>query len=335
MKTGNILSNIAAQIGLSASSSRCTDETGVLNYLSAKLDDAEHARMESHLVTCEDCRELLVAAATWQREKGEMSEAAVSGQLERIKHYMAEDAAEHARKAVPSIAEAKEKRARRGFYLNYPQLAAAALVICAIGLGAVFFFTNNPPRDEVALEKLQVAAKDGRRTAGWISAVSEHSTYSATRGPQDRDDLKYELAETAVSGAEAQDARPEEKLALAQIWVAKGNRYDIVKALAVFRQFSRKTSLSAETLAALYNDAGVGEMALDDHQGAIESFDKSLSFVPGVPKTLFNRAYALQRAQKYQEARIAWQEFLNSAADENWKAEARSHLQQLDEPNLK
>jgi tetratricopeptide (TPR) repeat protein len=103
----------------------------------------------------------------------------------------------------------------------------------------------------------------------------------------------------------------------------------------VFRQFEAQASLSAKTLADLHNDAGVGEMALDKNQAAIEHFDKSLSFVPGVPKTLFNRAYALELALKYPEARIAWQEFLNSPADENWKAEARSHLQQLEEPNLK
>jgi tetratricopeptide (TPR) repeat protein len=331
MKTGNLFSTIAAQLGLSASSSRCEDETAVLDYLSGKLDDDEHLKMESHLVNCENCRELVVAAATCRRQKGEMSDAAAYNQLDQIKHYMADDA----RKTVPSIARARESRPRRGFYLNYPQLAAAALVVCALGLGAVFVITSDQPRDLMALERLELAVKDGRRTAGWLSAVSEHSTYSATRGPQERDDLPFDRAKSAVAGAEAPDARPEDKMALAQIWVATGNRTDIIKALTVFRQFSTQTSLSAKTLAALHNDAGVGEMALENIEAAIEHFDKSLAFVPGVPRTLFNKAYALQRAKKYPEARSAWQEFLNSAAGENWKAEARSYLQQLEVPDLK
>jgi hypothetical protein len=66
---------------------------------------------------------------------------------------------------------------------------------------------------------------------------------------------------------------------------------------------------------------------------AIESFDQALANHAGYDEALFNRALTKERMRDYEGARRDWEAFINSAADEGWKGEARQRLSRLPAAN--
>jgi tetratricopeptide (TPR) repeat protein len=325
METGNFLSTIALRLGLSGRSKpRCPGEEEILAYLGAALDDPSHARIESHLSECEDCRELLVAVARYNAPTEPISDEAAANQVRLIKSYVEKSAARQPVIPAPLV------EPRRRFAVGYPAMAAAAaaVVVVAVAL-SLFVIPNNDSRAQESNSILREAVAEGRRVSGWISGISDHSPHQVTRGAQDKASLNLGRALNRVSDAETPDGRPSERIALAEALISSGNHAEMTRASAILERLSRDGSLKPEKLAEVHNDAGVARLELRDYDAALKSFDSALSYRPEMHQALFNRAVALQMANRDSESRAAWEHFLGTSADAKWKAEAQERMNRL------
>jgi len=336
MKTETVFSALGGRFGRRSPSGReqssCPGPDEVLDYLELRVRDSRRSEIESHLASCDDCRELLFAAVKGRQQQNVTydtmpAEDRVVEQVELIRQYV--------ERGQKSVAPPRPVEKRRRVWFGYPQLAAAALVACAIGLSSVFLLTRDEPRGEVATSILRQTMREGRLTEGWISELNEHGAYESTRGPQAVDSLPFNRALSKLKGAEEPGAQPADRLALARVRLAMGTTDQVAASLRILDQLSASTSLSAEMAAEVYNDMGVAQIQLQDYQAAIESLDKALARSPKFPQASFNRAVALDHARRYAESREAWQQFISIAPDQQWKVEAQNHLQSLDSSSAK
>jgi tetratricopeptide (TPR) repeat protein len=172
-----------------------------------------------------------------------------------------------------------------------------------------------------------VAVRDNRRIPERVSGGIAYSPYSVTRG-DDRftDDLYFDRALAKLTSAEQENAPSEERLVLARIYLARGRLADAKRALEILRQLAARGVETPEAL----NDTGVAHFELQQFDEASAYFNRALAKAPAFDEALFNRALSEQRAGRHDNARRDWQQFLDQSKDENWKAEGRAYLQDLD-----
>src|SRR5262249_22024259 len=168
----------------------CSRQADVLSYYDSGTAGADSADIEAHLATCDDCREVLVVLAESAHavDQRSLTQEQVTEQVELIKGYI--DAGQ--KRARVETDQPQPKR-RSWFFLGYPQLAAAALVILAIGAGAVLMFNGNKAAKEPGKLIARALAEDGRRTQGWLSEM-EYAPYTSTRGVEASEDPRYAVA---------------------------------------------------------------------------------------------------------------------------------------------
>src|SRR5262249_28975091 len=244
----------------------------------------------------------------------EMSPEMIAGQVEKIVQYAAED--DKRRKAAVA---ASGRGRRTGLYFSYPQLAAAALIVCAMGLAPVFITTNDRVADLALQDFGQVQHTYGRRTVGWVSAFKDHADWSeGSRGGEGNNSeaavagAKVELAvSNAVSklkSADNDNAPTADRLALAQIRLASGSLEGARKALNVLEPLSHKLT-NQKALAEVYNDIGVAQLQLRQTADALNSFNQALAASPNMQQAIFNRGLAFRQEGRFAEMKQSLDEF--------------------------
>ncbi len=318
MKISDVLSRL-----IGARDPNCPNEADILAYSENKLSKRDRARVERHFAECDDCRQVLAFLGRGSEEAtAPFTEKAVSEQTDRVLAYIQRDERDRTKSA-------SKARAAAGFYISYPRLASVGLVIAAIAIAGVFMFTRTQaPAD--AMDALRLAVKDARYTEARVSGGFDHSRYAgATRGDDsNHDDLLLSRAENKVKAAAQEPAAVEARLMLARVYLARGTREDAKRALEILNQLAARGVETPEAL----NDLGVAQFQLNKDQEAIDYFTKALAKLPRYDEALFNRALAEGRAHRNAEARQDWQQFINQSSDENWKTEARDHLNRLSGP---
>lgn len=313
----------------------CPAESEILDYKESRLSEERRIQVESHIAECDECRELLILSCKIEGAEHELSAETIANQVEKIVRYASVD---ESRRTAPAAAVTTTAR-RTGFYVSYPQLAAAALIACAVGLAAVFIITNDRSAESALQDVAQLQRSQGRRTAGWISAFKEHADWEGLRGGQRGGDqrgdsdpaaaaaanTKFELALGKLKSAENDNASAADRLALSQIRLASGSQDGALKALSLLEGLSQRVT-NPKTLAEVYNDMGVAQLQVGRTDAAINSFNQALTNQPGMQQALFNRGIALREAGHIAEAKNSFEEFLKNATDENWRAEARSWI---------
>ncbi|HXG91147.1 MAG TPA: tetratricopeptide repeat protein [Blastocatellia bacterium] len=326
----------------SGNSPYCPHETDVLAYLQAVVSKRERARLEKHFAGCDHCRELIALFTTSSAEPADetgavpLSETDVKEQTARILAHI-ESAELNTGKASGERRKSPEAgRPKEGFYLPYPWLAAAALVVCAIAAGLVFYLTREPSAEEEAMQALTLAMKDGRRTPARISGGFAYSDYTVTRGEGQSDDLQLERALSKLQSAEKESAPPAARQALARVHLAFNKPENAKRALAILAQLAASGVSSAE----LFNDTGVAQFQLGRYEDSLASFNKALEKSPGYSEALFNRALVnemlfnksradQERARYLEAAKNDLQSFIKMTSDEKWRAEAQRKLNSL------
>ena len=86
------------------------------------------------------------------------------------------------------------------------------------------------------------------------------------------------------------------------------------------------------TSAEVQNDLSVVALALHGAEQALNFVEQALVLRPNFPQALFNRAMLLQKLQRREDARRAWQEYLRSEASSPWHDFAQRQLQALASP---
>jgi tetratricopeptide (TPR) repeat protein len=200
-------------------------------------------------------------------------------------------------------------------------------IVCAIVIAAAFFLARRQAPADAGMEALRLGLKDQRRTEARISGGLEYSRYAGvTRGEDANDDnLHFDRALGKLRSAEQENAPSNERLVLARVYLARGTRPDIDHAFKILSQLSASGVETSEVL----NDTGVVDMQRDDYEKAIEVFTRALAKDPNYGEALFNKALAEQRLHRDDDAKRDWQQFIDQAPDEKWKAEAADHVKAL------
>jgi tetratricopeptide (TPR) repeat protein len=304
----------------------CGRQNEVLAYFEGPAEGARRREIEAHISICDDCRELLAVLVSPVRTEysGPVSEDAAMRQVNRVKDYVARDQVRAA--AAPAAPGKSPRRESAGFFLSFPQLAAAALIVSAVGLAVVFLLVRDD-RVESANKLVATAmAEHGRNTAGCLAGL-DYAAYSQVRGAES-DELKFTLALNRLKQIDEERATYEERIALARVRIATGNAQEVAKGRDSLMELSKLESRSA-LKAQVFNDLGVAQIHLSQPELALESFNKAIAASPGLIQARFNRALALEQIGRDDDAAVAWQEFIDSVQNVKWKQEAADHLEAL------
>lgn len=296
----------------------CPNESDILAFSENKLSRISYAKMERHFAECEDCREnLAFLGRDLDQTAGQPSERDVSSQTDRVLNYIRND-------EINRSAGKHSTRDRVRFQISIPRLATVGLVLCAILAGGVFMITR--PQPSAAREDYLLAVKYNRRVEMRVSERGGYSPYEPTRGGDVReDDLNFDRAILKLKYAEQEDAKPQDRLLLASIYLGRAKPADAKRALEILNQMAAQGIETPEAL----NDTGVAHFRLGHYDEASNYFSRALAKSPSYDEAIFNRALAESAAGRNDNARRDWQQFLEQSKDENWKKEGREHLKAL------
>jgi tetratricopeptide (TPR) repeat protein len=308
----------------------------MLGYSEGRLSPRKRENLEHHFADCDDCTESL---ALYVRTMGEQNEpvAALAGGLDddalvreqssRILTMIKED---EFRKAIqPATGEPTTKRG----ILSFRNLALAGTFASAILAVAVIWYVTQDSNSELGMRALARVNAVERRTPVRVSGNFAYSIHRGEiRGPSDDSSSEINYAVDVLRAGEAPSASREQRLAFARALLMRGGPGDNSSARSILEGLVRTTTQSAE-LAEIHNDLGVASFQSRNYSMAIESFDQALANHAGYDEALFNRALTKERMRDYEGARRDWEAFINSAADEGWKGEARQRLSRLPAAN--
>lgn len=307
----------------------CPNEAQILTYSEGKLSPHMRVEMESHFAICNDCCSLLALLAQFNNETCEnatpIAEEEVKKQTAKIIAFIEKDEQRESKSARENDRQVRIPREKKGFFVSYPQLAMAALVICAICSGLLVWLVGGQKPEKAAMQTLAQAMKNERRNETRISGDIDYSPHPGTRGANESDDLQLRQALNRSKSAENDSASVEELLTLARVHLAFGKADHTQQALAILDQLMLKGVESPELL----NDHGVANYQIHKYNEAIKDFDKALEKNPVYSEALFNKALAEERASRYQDAKQSWQQFINLSPDAKWKDEAKKRLNGL------
>lgn len=293
----------------------CPDEATLLSFYEGGLSERQRAKLERHLMDCNDCCELLAALSKGQKiaEKVEVSEVELKRQVARVLNLIAQQEA--------------SKIARPGALSFWPRLALAATVLIALAVSfyAGYKIVEPQLRHRAAMELIRQAVASGRHTAARISGGMPYSEYVAIRGEQGTSDIQLERALARLKLYRLDSASAKELLILARIYLARGGAADQEKALAILRGLAESGIQSAEVA----NDLGVALFQLGRYQEALAAFNEALERSPNFEEAIFNRALAAEQLGQPEQARQDWERFLSLSNDPGWRREAEQHLNSL------
>jgi tetratricopeptide (TPR) repeat protein len=307
----------------------CPKEAEILRFSEHRLAKGRRTELTRHFTACGDCRDLLVFLARFQPEELDTSEAlsheAVRQQTARVLILIEND--ERKRRERPDVPAPRGDlvRARKGFFISYPQLATIALAVFTVTVGGIYWLTRSEKPEKEAMQALALSTKDERRSAARVSGDLAYSPYRATRGTTDTDDLQLQRALNKLKFAGSETAPVAARQMLARAHLAFDRPEHAVQARTILNQLIAGGLQSAE----VFNDLGVAEFQLDRDDEAIAVFTRALDQAPAYAEAVFNRALAEERAKRYPEAQRDWQRFITLSSDANWKAEAERHLASL------
>ena len=308
---------------------QCPNEAQILTYSEGKLSLRMRTELENHFTICNDCRSLLVLLARFNNEPFEnatpISEEGVKKQTARILTFIENDEQKRNTATREGGKQAWIPREKKGFFVSYPQLAMAALVICAISAGLLVWQISRQNSETAAMQKLAQAMKEERRSETRISGGFDYSPHPVTRGSAESDDLPFRRALNELKSTDDDSASVGERLALVRIHLAFEKPEHTQQAFDILGQLMSKGVESPELL----NDHGVANYQFHKYNLAIEDFNKALEKKPDYPEALFNKALAEERAGRYQDARQSWQQFIKLPSDTKWIDEAEKRLNAL------
>ena len=195
-------------------------------------------------------------------------------------------------------------------------LAAAALVVVTFGLAYWYTVTNRSvsslERGEQAIEALM---RDSRPTPYRLSGAS-YAPYSRVRGARTP---KSTAAVSQIEAAVAERESAEALRALGRAYLVETRSEDAVRALERARELAPDdVDVTVDFAVALAERGTLPE--------ALRLFDGVLAREPARQEALFNRALVLERLGRTDEARDAWQRYLDTNPEASWIDEARAHL---------
>src|SRR5262245_12451605 len=275
-------------------------------YAEGVLSDVDRVEVEQHLVACDDCRIVVVDTMDFLAAEQQPSGRAAAVLPFQSTRYMTGVAAALAAAAVLALA----------IYIARPQW---------LGLGP----RDGPELQELiaALEKEPTRPFEGRLTGGFKYAGRP----SRTRG---RGDPQASLNLQIVVATIQKSVRGQKELrfrrALAASYLVVG---DFDQAIAVLQEAAKERPNAAfirSDLAAAYLERAQRSGGESDASNALAEARRALEIDASLREAAFNRALALDALRRPADAKVAWQQYIESGPVDQWTEEARQRLS--DEP---
>lgn len=273
--------------------SRCPDDETLAAWVDGRLRNSETTALIEHASVCERCIAMLDAA-------NETFHAEAPG--------------------VPARPDAGWRRW---------MLAVAALVVLAVTALLVVRSQRSDPLREL----VEVAPRSARpveaRLSGGFPWAPYRGSMRANGAESGTDEMKLiGAAAEALERAERDPSSREAQRAAAVAAVLIGRAEEGVTRLAAQAKASpNEASAWNDLAAAQYAAALAGRTSFLGE--ALASANRALRIDPRQGEALFNRALILERLALRDEARTAWQRYLDTDASSPWAAEAREHLARL------
>ncbi|HLM01222.1 MAG TPA: hypothetical protein VK400_09190, partial [Pyrinomonadaceae bacterium] len=256
---------------------------------------------------------------------------------------------------VPELPEKEEKKTvsdwRSWFALPGVRLAFAVLVVCVLSF-AVWrsaFYKSEESDLEKGLALVQIVYRGQRPFKSRLTANAEHQPFIDTRGDGSSSSRSSEADRQRAFNNEA--ARKSAEIFLQD---AAKNQSDAARAhhaLGLLYMAERKLDAAANEFnlalkiepnnAGIYSDLGAlylekSRLANPEDKKefsasaelALQNLDNALKLNENLPEALFNRALMLQKMPEMKnEARAAWEKYLEKDARSKWAEEARRNLE--------
>lgn len=331
------------------------NSSAIKNYLLGTLSDEEALRrieegillsddFDEKVSTAEDelIDEYLDGMLTADEEK-RFREFFLAAPERREKFRLIRDLKELAgRSKADEPAAARQRSSFFEWFLTPAFLRFAVIVLLAGGAGLVVWRTVfYETETEKGLKLLASAYRGERPFESRLTGNFSYARYSVTRGEQSSDaatdPATLRLAESSLLKAATEnpsDARARHALGL---FYLSEKQFD--KALAEFNAAREAApddaAVNADIGAAYLEKARRAESAggeaetMENLARAIEAIDRALAKNPQMTEALFNRALVLEKMNFPDQAREAWEKYLEIEKNPDWATEARQHLERL------
>ncbi|MFP5264796.1 MAG: tetratricopeptide repeat protein [Blastocatellia bacterium] len=287
-----------------------TEDDLIDAYLSGAIIGRERERFEAHFLRHPERREKLRFAAAFR-------------------DYVSTRAAEIPREA----ADIRTLPGRRKPQASFPVvwLAAAAVIIIAVGLASWRIFSHEPGAGS-AITALNNAYREQRPVESRISSL-DYAPFSLTRGGDGKSDsVARDRAQALIHEEAAEHPGARSYHDLGRLYLA---RHEFDKAIEQFDKALRlddKDAALHSDLGAAYMEraiAGGGEPNPGDLAKSLEYLDRAIRLDDSLLAAYFNRALCLQRMNALTPAIQAWEDYLKKDSDSDWAKEAGRKLRLL------
>lgn len=206
-------------------------------------------------------------------------------------------------------------------------VAAAAVLLLAIPAAFLVRSRRDPVRELVEVAPRSARASEARLSGGFAWAPYRGSMRASGAGV-DTEQLKLMGAAAEAIDRARRDSSPESQRAAALAMVLIERSGEAIAALAAETKRAPSSAQAWSDLAAAqYAAALAGRTSL--YTEALGSVNRALRIDARSGEALFNRALILERLGLRDEARAAWQRYLDVDAASPWAEEAREHLRRL------
>lgn len=171
----------------------------------------------------------------------------------------------------------------------------------------------------VAASSSDSRAVEPRLTGGFAWAPLRKPTRGASTG-----DLRFESILPTLAGTRGEASVVNRHVTgVAQLLAGKSR--EALASLSVAAESTNDPGMWSD-LAVAYHETAVQYDAPELLADALAACDRALTFDPQHPEALFNRALVIEKLGLRDEARVAWQRYLEEDTASGWADEAREHF---------
>ncbi len=289
----------------------CPDPEQLAAFIDGTLTPVERTQVETHLLSCADCRDVVGAS------------------VEVLSTIEPKAAPAPAPVSVPApvripaevVPMPQGRRSRAGWWVGAAAaLAAAAAILFAVRVQQPSSYYV-PEMAELVAVRTDTRPTEARLAGGFAYAPPPPITRGAPEARNLELTATAEKVRNAIGdrrGAEADAARGVSSLIADDIDGA-------IQSLERATEANSATARMFSDLAAAYLQRGRPE----DLARALSSAERALAADGALREASFNRALALERLARNAEALQAWRDYVARETDSQWAAEASRHVSRL------
>lgn len=210
--------------------------------------------------------------------------------------------------------------------------AFAVLLVAAIGV-SIYLFRSSSPTE---LAGLQTIYQKERPVQTRISGFG-YAPLNTVRGENENQENKNKLRRIENDLLEAVEKNPsaENHRALGVFKLTQRKFADAISELEKAAALDGKNAKIANDLGSAYFESAQSKPSEKTFElyKALENFSRAGALDANLLEALFNKSLCLQELKLYNEAKEAWQKYLEKDSNSGWADEARRNLQSLE--NLK